>query len=578
MVKEKKKSFILGLLGAATAAGMVMGATGVISTFVEKPAEANAAAGDKYVRLNEMPEEGLSGEYLIVCEEKGLVFNGALDPIDVEPNYLTFTTAAGQLDWSSTYAAAAFNIQPYDGGYSIQTSNGDYVYFKGSSNGIYTDSAPHANSITFSGANAVITNGGRTLIYNSSSNRFRYFESTTSTYSKKVQLYKLEHQEVELDPTISIETSAISMVTEESTSVAITYKDITDPLEVMSSDPGKVEAVFDFDGDITGSGTANLEITAKAATTEPVTLTISSGDVASASIEVTITQSDTYYKIAKASDIVDGIDVVMGFETGEVISSYDSSKDRYPVSEGAFVDDNLATDAAYTFKLEAHSQGYTIFDNAEGKYLGVHIKSSGEVQTGAVDLSSELSEDYYWDISVAADGMMTMTPISTKGMDDSYNFARNSTTKYAYAAVYKGAKKPYLYAKELHSVTDEQRLATFGKLYLRADKELSGEDTGACVDDGYYARAKAALEGDWADVLPLLEADTTGLKDRYMAWAIANGELADLSGSKATYYTLNPNASFSKKVTTAALSGLGVLTVGAAAAGVMIAIRKKKHE
>lgn len=79
-------------------------------------------------------------------------------------------------------------------------------------------------------------------------------------------------------------------------------------------------------------------------------------------------------------------------------------------------------------------------------------------------------------------------------------------------------------------------------------------------------------------MLPLLEADTAGLKDRYMAWAIANGELADLSGSKATYYTLNPNASFSKKVTTAALSGLGVLAVGAAATGVMIAIRKKKHE
>lgn len=578
MVNQKKKSFLFGLLGAATAAGMVMGATGVISTFVEKPTEANAAVGDKYVRLNEMPEEGLSGEYLIVCEEKGLVFNGALDPIDVEKNYLTFTTAAGQLDWSSAYAAAALNIQPYDGGYSIQTSNGDYIYFKGSSNGIYTDSAAHANSITFSGANAVITNSGRTLIYNSSSNRFRYFEKTTSSYSKKVQLYKLVHQEVELNPAISIETSTISMVTEESTSVTVTYTDITDPLKVVSSDPDKVEAVFDFDGDVTGTGTTNLNIKAKAATDQPVTLTISSGDVASDSIEVTVTQSDTYYKITKASDIVDGIEAVMGFETDEVISSYDSSKDRYPVTEGAFVDGNLATYNAYTFKIEAHSEGYTIFDNAEGKYLGVHIKSSGEVQTGAIDLSSELSDDYYWDISVAADGMMTMTPVSTKGMDDSYNFARNSTTKYAYAAVYEGAKKPYLYAKELHSVTDEQRLTTFGKLYLRADEELTGEYTGACVDHGYYARAKAALEGDWADVLPLLEADTTGLKDRYMAWAIANGELADLSGSKATYYTLNPNASFSKKVTTAALSGLGVLAVGAAATGVMIAIRKKKHE
>ena len=578
MVKEKKKSFLFGLLGAATAAGMVMGATGAISTFVEKPAQANAAAGDKYVRLTEMPEEGLSGEYLIVCMSDGFVFNGALDPIDFDPNTIKFDSIGDELDWSSTLAAAAFNIQPYGNGYSIETSNGTFLYYKGSSNSVATTGTAQENSITFNGQNVDIVYNGRTLIYNSSSHRFRYYEKTNTTYSKKVQLYKLEHQEVELNPAITVESSSVSMVTEESTSVAITYKDITDPLEVVSSDLDKVEAVFDFDGDITGSGTANLEITAKAATTEPVTLTISSGDVVSASIEVTVAQSDTYYKIAKASDIVDGIEVVMGFETGEVISSYDSSKDRYPVTEGAFADGNLAADSAYIFKLEAHSEGYTIYDNAEEKYLGVHIKSSGEVQTGAVDLSTELTDDYYWDISVAADGMMTMTPVSTKGMDDSYNFARNSTTKYAYAAVYEGAKKPYLYAKELHSVTDEQRLATFGKLYLRADEELSGEYTGACVDDGYYARAKSALEGDWADVLPLLETDTTGLKDRYMAWAIANGELADLSGSKATYYTLNPNASFSKKVTTAALSGLGVLAVGAAAIGVMIAIRKKKHE
>lgn len=569
---------LFGLLGAATAAGMVTGATGVISTFVEKPVEANAAAGDKYVRLTEMPEEGLSGEYLIVCMSDGFVFDGALDPIDVDPNTIKFDSIGDELDWSSTLAAAAFNIQPYGNGYSIETSNGTFLYYTGSSNSVATSGTAQENSITFNGQNVDIAYNGRTLIYNSSSQRFRYYEDTTTSRSKKVQLYKLEHQEVELNPAITIGSSAVSMVTEESLSVTVSYQDISDPLEVVSSDPDKVEASFGSEGDIAGTGTAELDITAKAVTTDPVTLTISSGDVASATIEVTVTQSDTYYKITKASDIVDGIDVVMGFETGEVISSYDSSKDRYPVSEGAFVDGNLATDTAYTFKLEAHSQGYTIFDNAEGKYLGVHIKSSGEVQTGAVDLSTELSNDYYWDISVAADGMMTMTPISTKGMADSYNFARNSTARYAYAAVYAGGKKPYLYAKELHSITDEQRLATFGKLYLRADEELSGEYTGACVDDGYYARAKSALEGDWADVLPLLEADTTGLKDRYMAWAIANGELADLSGSKATYYTLNPNASFSKKVTTAALSGLGVLAVGAAATGLMIAIRKKKHE
>ena len=47
MITRKRKTFLLGLLGAATAAGMVLGATGVISSAVEEPIEANAE-GDTF--------------------------------------------------------------------------------------------------------------------------------------------------------------------------------------------------------------------------------------------------------------------------------------------------------------------------------------------------------------------------------------------------------------------------------------------------------------------------------------------------------------------------------------------------
>ncbi len=46
MITRKRKTFLLGLLGAATAAGMVLGATGVISSAVGKPAEVSAADSD----------------------------------------------------------------------------------------------------------------------------------------------------------------------------------------------------------------------------------------------------------------------------------------------------------------------------------------------------------------------------------------------------------------------------------------------------------------------------------------------------------------------------------------------------
>ena len=46
MITRKRKTFLLGLLGAATAAGMVLGATGVISSTVGEPVEVSAADSD----------------------------------------------------------------------------------------------------------------------------------------------------------------------------------------------------------------------------------------------------------------------------------------------------------------------------------------------------------------------------------------------------------------------------------------------------------------------------------------------------------------------------------------------------
>lgn len=582
MVNQKKKSFLFGLLGAATAAGMVMGATGVISTFVEKPAEANAAAGDKYVRLNEMPEEGLSGEYLIVCLEKGYIFNGGLSNIDVAKNYITFDASASSLDWNSELSACAFQIEEYQTGYSIKTSNNTYLYFNGgNSNDIATDDAPHLNQISINASgNASISCDGGNLVFNTSgsSNRFRYFVKSSSS-SKAIQLYKLEKGESSGEATISCETSSVTLLVGETQSIVVDYSGLTNPLFATTGDPDSVDVKIESSSDVLGTGSVSIELAGKAVAEDPVDITIGSEGANTISLSVVVNPSQAYGKISKLSDLVDGLYVVMAFSDPEThentkVASFDSSKDRYLAGDAAIDGDNLLAEDPYTFKIEAHSKGYSIFDNTQQMYVGVTFDSDG-VDTGKVGLSSNLGEDYYWSISIdQKDGTILASPLSAENKD--YYFANNS--RYGYIAVYKSGLLPSLYAADLSNVTDEQRLATFGKLYLRADEELTGEYTGACVDDGYYARAKSALEGDWADVLPLLEADTTGLKDRYMAWAIANGELADLSGSKATYYTLNPNASFSKKVTTAALSGLGVLAVGAAATGVMIAIRKKKHE
>lgn len=586
MVNQKKKSFLFGLLGAATAAGMVMGATGVISTFVEKPAEVNAA-GDYYEQVTEMPEEGLSGQYLITCDDYGYILNGSLgsDSIDAKNNYLSIGSFSGTLAATAELAQAEFTITYEEEGYSILGTSGLYIY--GTTSGGKLSSTTKLrddNQISFVNGDAEISSNGSLLRYckNSTSDRFRYYKASTASGANyiKVQLYKLVEGDEPDVPTISVSSTSLSLVSEEIRTLDVYYSDLTSPLEVESSNPEAVDVEFENQTEIVGSGAAKVDVYALAAADEPVTLTFSSDGATSVEVTVTVTEGVAFSKAENVSDIVDGMNVVIGFGNKMVLNAYESSNDRYNSAEAVFVSNNSVIKPVtgyLTFKIEAHSEGYSIFDNSQQMYLGVAYDSDG-VDTGAIALSATLGEDYYWNIASAEGGSLKISPAAT---GERYFLQNNTTTGKSFVAVYLSNKsylQPSFYSQELGSVTDEQRFATFGKLYLRADEELTGEYTGACVDHGYYARAKAALEGDWADVLPLLEADTTGLKDRYMAWAIANGELADLSGFKATYYTLNPNVSFSKKVTTAALSGLGVLAVGAAAAGVMIAVRKKKHE
>ncbi len=151
----------------------------------------DSGSGD-YVKVTEEPDDW-SGEYLIVYETDGYVFNGSLTTLDVTSNYqaVTITDNTISADEGDPYR---FIIEAVDGGYSIKSVSGYYIGRTANSNGLDANqSTVYANTISFDsdGTLNVIGSGGAYLRFNSSSGqtRFRYFKSSTYTNQKAIALY-----------------------------------------------------------------------------------------------------------------------------------------------------------------------------------------------------------------------------------------------------------------------------------------------------------------------------------------------------------------------------------------------------
>lgn len=126
-----------------------------------------------------------SGTYLLVYEEGNIALDGSLTTLDVAGNTKTVTIENEAITAS---VDIAFTIAKVEGGYSIQSASGYYIGSTSSdSNKLYTSqeySADYLNTIE----NLVIKGtGGRSLQYNASATRFRYYGGTVAT-----ALYRME--------------------------------------------------------------------------------------------------------------------------------------------------------------------------------------------------------------------------------------------------------------------------------------------------------------------------------------------------------------------------------------------------
>ena len=153
-------------------------------------AGSNTGTGD-YVKVTETPEDW-SGEYLIVYEAAGYIFNGNLAIYDMVNNYRSVTIQNNTISQPAG-EGYSFTIEKFGMGYSIRGASGNYIGNPGNSNALVTDSMPMDNRISLdaNGNVNIIGQGGAYLRFNNTAgqNRFRYYKSSTYQNQKPVALY-----------------------------------------------------------------------------------------------------------------------------------------------------------------------------------------------------------------------------------------------------------------------------------------------------------------------------------------------------------------------------------------------------
>lgn len=133
-----------------------------------------------------------NGDYLIVCEEGNVAFNGGLETLDAASNTIEVKIADDKIASSETVDAAVFTIDTTAG--TLLSASGLYIGQTTDGNGMKSSAeTPYKNTLQVdTDGNADIASAGAYLRYNAASNqeRFRYYKSSSYTGQKVIQLYK----------------------------------------------------------------------------------------------------------------------------------------------------------------------------------------------------------------------------------------------------------------------------------------------------------------------------------------------------------------------------------------------------
>ncbi|MBQ7192149.1 MAG: InlB B-repeat-containing protein [Paludibacteraceae bacterium] len=182
----------------------VENAPAMITTYTPEAGEATKVLYGIYSRLdNSSASYGnyikatvvAEGDYLIVCENQNVAFDGSLTTLDAVSNTQAVAISEGILTLTNA-DNYVFTIAAKQGGYSIKSASDKYIGQGSDANGLASAATDnYTNSISITDGDVDIASSSAHLRYNKANNqtRFRYFKSSSYSGQEAIQLYKKDN-------------------------------------------------------------------------------------------------------------------------------------------------------------------------------------------------------------------------------------------------------------------------------------------------------------------------------------------------------------------------------------------------
>ncbi|MBQ9285042.1 MAG: endonuclease [Bacteroidaceae bacterium] len=157
------------------------------ATFVIEDSSSGGGTGD-FVKVTTAPSDW-SGEYLIVCEDYDVAFNG-----NVESNWgycSSVTIDNNTIKANSTTTGYVVTITPNGSGYTIQFPDNNYMNWTGEKK-FSEGTSPTTYSISLSGGNVIISYGNYSVMYNYNNGNANAGLRSYKSGQTHIQLYKRE--------------------------------------------------------------------------------------------------------------------------------------------------------------------------------------------------------------------------------------------------------------------------------------------------------------------------------------------------------------------------------------------------
>ena len=574
-MKRTSSRLLLGLLGIATSAGLVLGGKAVGDNVAKGAVEANAAYGDTYVKVTQAPTSW-TGTYLLVAEDAGIngedvIFNASLSNYDVAGNVVTTQATDNSIKFDdidfgeNDIAEVTVDIEDLGNGKIALKSGSDYFYNDTTSNDLKWATTSHELSFNFTeDAIAEISDVSTTLTYSlnksnvDTSNRFRFMKS--SSYSSNISLYKKGEAEAvpeDLKPTkVTLGLGSASdtvyqnaEVLKDGFEIEVTFGSVSNPDYATTRKVNNDDEHLTWNIDTSKVGDADLT----------VTYTNEYGNATSNAVTMNVTglPSGGKHMFDDTSDYANW--------TG----SYGNHTLSFPGILVEFASANKQSSGQNIDTMPVTKGGSVTITSLAGSMSSLEV---GLKQWGTKEQTATIS------IGDSLDALTEADSISVEG-----DCAISATGSFSFAQITFSSQSNQVgiaYADVKFAYEDEPadpniaKVQEFVDTYMHLDDYNANE--GKCLGtDGYYVKARTALIALGEDCIKLFQDDAQfeAAQARYEAWARFNGDDSPYEGTFTASAAARINNETKAEYWIVGGVSLAVICLAAA----MFFLRKKKE-